>query len=275
MFFIFYIKKNAQAPEGPVSIGGPVGNFVLKDHTGVPHELYYYTDQKAVVLISHANNCLINRHLNPYLNRLKDEYAAKGVKFLMINANPEDTLSSIAKEAKDFDVQIPILKDRPQVVSADLNFHQAGEAIVINTEDWSIIYRGAIMEKKMDAHYLSGALDALLAKKSLAVTKTQVQGCSIDMQMGYSKKEVVYTRDVAPILMNWCVSCHNDGRDDTWSINDYETVKEYGQLLREVIITKRMPPLKGDELLSPEELRTIIRWVDQGSLRGEGEDPLF
>ena len=92
--------------------------------------------------------------------------------------------------------------------------------------------------------------------------------------MIFLKKEISFAKDVAPVLINRCLPCHNEGRDDTFAMNDYETVKSYSSIIREVIRTMRMPPWKGDESLFPEEIRTLIRWVEQGAHRGEGADPL-
>ena len=44
-------------------------------------------------------------------------YKAKGVKFMMINPNMHDTPEMIAKEAKEFDITMPILKDSDQSVT--------------------------------------------------------------------------------------------------------------------------------------------------------------
>ena len=70
------------------------------------------------------------------------------------------------------------------------------------------------------------------------------------------------------------MDCHNEGRVDTWTIGNYETVVSYSSIIKEVIRTKRMPPPKGSKYLSPQDIRTLILWITQGAVRGEGPDPL-
>ena len=115
-----------------------VDNFALYDHEGRFQELYYYSDKKAVVLISQGNSCPIVRKSIPYLNELKKKFKNQGVIFLMINANPQDDRFSIAKEAAAFNISFPILEDRAQVIVKSLNITRTAEAFLVDTSDWSI-----------------------------------------------------------------------------------------------------------------------------------------
>ena len=40
-----------------IAIASRVDNFVLLDHTGAAHELYYQSDADAVVIMAQANDC--------------------------------------------------------------------------------------------------------------------------------------------------------------------------------------------------------------------------
>jgi len=66
-------------------------------------------------------------------------------------------------------------------------------------------------------------------------------------------------------------------------MTDYETVQGWALMIREVIRTDRMPPwhadpeigsFHGDRSLSPDEIQTLVHWIEAGAPRGEGEDPL-
>ena len=65
-------------------------NFRLDDHLGKSHELYRSRDAKAVVLFFAGNGCPIVRKSVPAFKEIRDEYASKGIVFLMINGNPND-----------------------------------------------------------------------------------------------------------------------------------------------------------------------------------------
>jgi hypothetical protein len=60
-------------------------------------------------------------------------------------------------------------------------------------------------------------------------------------------------------------------------------VKGFAPMIRESIRTNRMPPwhpdpavgkFEHDASLSPDQVRTLVHWVEAGAPRGEGDDPL-
>jgi hypothetical protein len=66
-------------------------------------------------------------------------------------------------------------------------------------------------------------------------------------------------------------------------LNNYEQIKGFSPMIREVIRTHRMPPYLADETvgafqdddrLTPDQMKTLVHWIDAGSPRGQGEDPL-
>ena len=67
------------------------------------------------------------------------------------------------------------------------------------------------------------------------------------------------------------------------ALTSYEQVKGFSPMIREVIRTKRMPPygadpdvghFKDDKRLSADQIRTLVHWIEAGSPRGAGADPL-
>ncbi len=269
----------------------PIENFALIDQNDVFHELYYYSDKKAIVLISQGNGCPIIRKSINYLNDLKNKYAGQNVTFLMINANSQDNRMSIAKEAQAFNFSMPILKDETQTISETLNIARTAEAFVINPANWSIVYHGSIHDQlgyesekpHIKHHYLKNAIESLLNNRPLKTQKTSVNGCLINYLHERKNNTFSYTKDIAPILLNKCSTCHAPGGLAPWSMDDYETIRGWAPMIREVIRTKRMPPwhadqnyghFKNDISLSPQEKRKIIHWVESLSTRGEGGDLL-
>ena len=66
-------------------------------------------------------------------------------------------------------------------------------------------------------------------------------------------------------------------------MKDYASVKGFSPMIREVIRTDRMPPYNADphvgkfsdnKNLSPDEIKTLVHWVEAGAPRGDGPDPL-
>lgn len=269
-----------------------VDDFMLLDQNGISHQLYYYSDQKAIVLIAHGNGCPIIRQSIVGLNKLQKQYRSRGIVFLMINASPLDDRASLIKEAADYNIQIPILEDRAQLVSESLGLTRTAEVLVIDPRQWKVIYQGPvddhfnyeIQKKETRKHYVSDVLDQLIAGKEVTPVKIPAKGCLIGFAHDVKTQKVTYSRDVAPILEKSCLPCHSPGGVAPWSMDDYSKVKGWGRMIREVVRVGRMPPWQADGhygtfnndiALTPEEMRTLVHWIEGGYARGEGGDPLL
>ena len=101
----FFLIVNSTA------LAATVDNFVLLDHKGGGHELFYDKSAKAIVIMIQGNGCPIVRNAWPTFSDIRDRYEQKGVKFLMLNANLQDDRDSIAAEAEMFGFDLPILGD--------------------------------------------------------------------------------------------------------------------------------------------------------------------
>ena len=94
---------------------------------------------------------------------------------------------------------------------------------------------------------------------------------------------VSYTQQVAPILEQKCVHCHSPDNIGAGAMTSYQKVKGRASMIEEVLLAHRMPPwgadpsigkFANDPSLKLAEAQTLLRWVHQGALRGEGDDPL-
>ena len=103
-----------------------VDNFALLDQAGKYHDLYYLSDAKAVVLMTHDDECSAVSDALPALEQAKASYSGRGVEFLMINT--QDDRDAIA--AKVTGSSIPVLVDDSHLVSESLQLTRAGEVLV-------------------------------------------------------------------------------------------------------------------------------------------------
>ena len=92
---------------------------------------------------------------------------------------------------------------------------------------------------------------------------------------------IVFTKDVAPILFEHCVSCHRSGEVAPMSLRTYKEARPWAKAIKAVLQKGDMPPwfanpahgeFKNDPTLSQAEINTIVRWVDQGARRGKRSD---
>jgi hypothetical protein len=99
--------------------------------------------------------------------------------------------------------------------------------------------------------------------------------------LAVSAQDVNYARDVAPILEENCVRCHRAGTAAPMMLETYEQVTPFASLIKHSVVTRTMPPgwyidrtvgiqdFKNDPSLSPEEIETIVKWVDSGTPAGD------
>ena len=90
-----------------------------------------------------------------------------------------------------------------------------------------------------------------------------------------------FTKDIAPILYNSCVSCHRAGEVAPMSLMSYEEVRPWAKSVRLKVANREMPPwgadsrygkFKDDRSLTPEQVDTIVHWVDAGAPKGNDAD---
>ena len=89
-----------------------------------------------------------------------------------------------------------------------------------------------------------------------------------------------YTDDVADIINTKCLVCHREGGIGPMSFEGYDQVRPWSPLISYKVANKEMPPyayddhigiqnLEGDWRLKPEEIDTIVEWVNSGSPYGD------
>jgi peroxiredoxin len=265
-----------------------VGDFSLLDQKGRFHELRRVDGARAVVLMIAGNGCPVVRQNAAKLKALRDKFPQ--VQFLMLNANPQDDRASILEESNEFGFGVPVLKDETQMVASSLGVKRTAEVLAISAKDWTVFYRGALDDQMVQGAvkaavrepYLENALRAFLDGKEVAPASTVAAGCLVHYDFT-SSNQVSYARHVAPILESKCVSCHSAGNIGPFAMSSYSKVKGFSDQIREEILTQRMPPwsadrhfgvFQGDRSLAPAEAQTLLRWIDAGAPRGEGEDRL-
>ena len=261
-----------------------VDNFALLDSAGKYHDLYYLSDAKAVVLMTHADECAAVSDALPALEQAKASYGSKGVEFLMINT--QDDRDAVAAKVKGS--TIPVLVDDSHLVSESLQLTRAGEVLVIDTKGWKLAYRGPLDKAQKDNKsgnaLLTAALDSVLAGQPVKKAQVSAHGCTIKAAKATNAgAKVSYSEKIAPMLIDNCVTCHRAGGIGPWQMTSYDVVKGFAPMIREVVRTKRMPPWHadphtgvwtGDRSLSTEEKQTLVHWIEAGAPRGKGPDPL-
>ena len=264
-----------------LAVGDRVENFRLMDHTGASHELHYFADAPAMVLMTHNTSCSTLSDSLQSLTSIHQQFAPEGAEIMLINSDLRDNRSSVQAAADQAGIELPILLDTTQIIGENLLAATAGETLVIDPSTWTLAYRGdADGAKQAVAQLVQG--DTVTAVSSTNATS----GCVVDfpeLARRAEHKTISYADTIAPMLNDNCVSCHREGGIGPWAMTDYNMVRGFSLMIREVVRTQRMPPwhadphvgeFSNDRSLSDEQIRTLVHWIEAGSPRGEGADLL-
>jgi len=121
---------------------------------------------------------------------------------------------------------------------------------------------------------------------AVAMVATLVLGGGVAAQVDFASNapdDVTYAKDVAAIIQNNCTVCHRPGGIGPMNLVSYEDARRYARRIREQVANRIMPPyyydadvgiqeLQHDWRLSPEEISTVVAWVDQGAPLGDPAD---
>jgi len=188
LLFLAIVSGLGRQTDTPPSgtIGVQVGDFRLIDMSGQFRSLSEFKDKKAIVVIFVGTQCPISNSYTPTVIELNDRYARRGVQFLAINANNQDSFEEVRAHAQERKIPFPVLKDSLQNAAAMLGARRTPEAFLLDAHR-TIRYRGHIDDQYGYAYRraaptrteLRDAIEELLAGKPVSVPVTEVQGCKI------------------------------------------------------------------------------------------------
>lgn len=271
-----------------------IRSFTLRDQRGTQVSLQKHAEGKIAVVAFVGTECPLVALYGPRLAELAAEYEAKGVAFLGVDSNEQDTRAEVFAWTQKAGVEFPVIKDIGCKVADHFGAKRTPEVFVLD-RDRVVRYRGRIDDQygiQRGAAYkrnepqrrdLAEALDELLADKPISVAQTDPPGCLIGRSTLSDEEEVAptgtvtYAHDVAPILNKHCVQCHRVGEIGPMPLAKFEDTKGWGDMIREVVSERRMPPwhadpkhgtFGNDARLSDAEVQTITAWVDAGCPKG-------
>jgi peroxiredoxin len=163
-------------------IGKQAPAFSLKDTHGKEHALKEYLASKYTVVMFIATQCPISNAYNDRMVKLHAEYAGKGIAFVGINSNKQESIEEIQKHAATSGFAFDVLKDWNNVV-ADAYGAQFTPEIFILDGAGVLVYHGRIDDSKnpstVKTQDVRETLDALLAGKDVPRPETKAFGCTI------------------------------------------------------------------------------------------------
>ncbi len=267
-----------------------VADFTLQDvQTDKPVSLGDFKAKKAVVVVFIGTECPINNAYMPRLAEMAKTYADKGVAFLGVNSNCNDTPPRIAGHAKKYGLPFPVLRDPANVVADRFGAKRTPEAFLLDGSR-KVVYHGRIDDQygvgyKRTAptrRDLAEAIDEVLAGKPVSQPFAKPAGCFIERVVApKADGSVTFSKDVSRVLQRNCQECHRPGQVAPMPLLTYEDAVAWSDSIGEVVRQKRMPPwladphfgkFLNDRSLADADRTTLLAWIDQGCPKGDPAD---
>jgi len=237
-----------------------------------------------------GTQCPLAKLYTTRLVELKKKYADDNVRFLGVFPNVQDSSEDLLKFASAHGINFPIGKDDDQKIADSVSVKRTPEVFLISSSDLSVLYRGRI-----DDQYSPGiartaparddlriAIDQTLAGKPVAVPQTDPEGCLIGRSRTTIAKNptVTWANQVSRIVAKNCLQCHRANEIGPFSMEQYDEVVGWADMMMETIHQKRMPPWHADpdvgeflneRSMSQSDIDTLQQWIDEGMPFGNRE----
>lgn len=284
VFIILFTVGNAATTQAAAPL--QIEEFTLASHRGVEWSLSDVGEHDLVAIAFLGTECPLAKLYGPRLSELQKKYADKGVTFVGVNANTQDSMTEMTAYVARHEISFPMLKDVGNRVADQFKAERTPEVFLLD-QNRKVQYRGRIDDQylvgfardKVRRHDLAIAIDELLAGKPVSVAHTEPLGCHIGrVQKIKPHGNVTYANQIARIFNKHCLECHRAGEVAPFTLDSYEATIGWEDTILEVIADNRMPPwfanpdhgkFRNDARLSPEEKKMIRTWIDNGMPEGD------
>ncbi|MEE3011635.1 MAG: hypothetical protein VX350_04820 [Pseudomonadota bacterium] len=256
-----------------------VGDFSLLDQSGYFHQMSWYGDKKAIAFLAQANRDESVANAIPEFTRLAKAFSAEKIQFFLINSMGLRDREEVQAEMDRLGTQIPVLMDDAQIIGEALGIQRSAELILFDPSNFTVIHRGSLTGET------ESILNSIVAGEEFTAPETLEVGQPINYAAANNHRQhpPVYEADIAPIIEENCASCHRESGIAPFAMDSYSMIRGWSPMIREVVMTKRMPPgqidphigsFKNDMLLADSEQQTLMHWIEAGAPRDGTADPL-
>jgi peroxiredoxin len=166
---------------GP-EIGTTISNFKLPNVNGELSSLASLKGKNGTVLIFIAVKCPVSNAYNERMEKLAQDYQARGINVIGINSNATEPTDSVKQHASEHQFTFPILKDDGQKIADTLGAQHTPEAFLLDANN-KLVYRGRIDNSKnaamVSSNDLRDAMEEVLAGRPVTKTQARAFGCTI------------------------------------------------------------------------------------------------
>lgn len=174
-------RAEGEIPNAP-AIGATIEDFTLPDANGKEQSLKSLAGKKGTVLLFIAVQCPVSNAYNERMEKLAQDYKAKGIAVIGINSNVKEDAAAVKSHAEANKLSFPILKDPGNKIADRLGATVTPEAYFLDAGN-KLVYHGRIDNSRngdqIEATDLRNAIDASLAGKPVEKTEAKAFGCTI------------------------------------------------------------------------------------------------
>jgi peroxiredoxin len=174
--------NTARDSKATIALGSVVADFTLPDADGHEHALASLKGSKGTVIIFMATQCPVSNAYNERMQKLAEDYAARGVNVVGINSNVRELAAEIKQHAAEKGLKFTILKDTGNVIADRFDAQYTPEAYLLDASG-KLVYHGRIDNSRsgdsITATDLRDAVELVLAGKSVEKPEVKGFGCTI------------------------------------------------------------------------------------------------
>jgi peroxiredoxin len=174
-------RAESEVP-APPAIGATIEDFTLPDADNKERSLKSLAGKNGTVLLFIAVQCPVSNAYNERMEKLAQDYKAKGVAVIGINSNVAEDAAAVKAHAETNKLSFPILKDPGNKIADRLGATVTPEAYFLDGSN-KLLYHGRIDNARnaaqLETSDLRNALDAALGGKAVEKTEAKAFGCSI------------------------------------------------------------------------------------------------
>jgi hypothetical protein len=290
-----FLLAAAAVHDASVSIAGAADPRFAISATSVDGAEVVVTEQQAarVTVVAFLGiECPLARSYGTRLAQLASEYAARGVRFVGVDSNQQDSVDDIRAYVKEHPTPIPMIRDEGNVIADRYQATRTPEVFVFD-HALALKYQGRIDDQyepgaaraAATRDDLRQAIEDVLADRPVQVPRTTAVGCLIGRlhrpPANPPATEITFSRQVSRVLQRNCVECHRAGEIGPFPLTDYDEVVGWSGAILEAIDAGRMPPWHADPRIgrfanarhiSDGDKQILRDWVTSGMPRGDDAD---
>jgi len=165
-----------------LAIGAAAPDFTLPDADGRAHSLASLKGKSGTLILFVATQCPYSNAYNARMQKLAEDYRARGVNVVGINSNSTEPAAEVKQHAADNGLNFTILKDPGNQIADRYDAQVTPEAYLLDASG-KLVYHGRIDNSRtgylITSTDLRDAIEATLAGKPVEKAEAKAFGCSI------------------------------------------------------------------------------------------------